>query len=153
MATRTIVIAGLVSSLYVVLTIGLAPLSYNVIQFRVSEMLKPLALFSPVFALAFAVGTFFSNLYSPFGIWDWGVMPIVDCLAALLCWKLRRFAIPALILQAIVIAGGVAIFPLGMMAQLPAWPSIIYVGIPELILLLGGYFLIWRWYGPHILRK
>ena len=152
MAIRTIVVAGLVAALYVVLTIGLAPLSYNVVQFRVSEALKPLALYSPVFALAFAAGTFLSNLYSPFGVWDWGIMPLVDCIAALVCWQLRRWPVVGLFVQAVIIAAGVAIFPLGIAARLPWMLSFVYVVAPQLVLLFGGYFLIWRWYGPRLLR-
>jgi len=151
--TRTITLAGVTAAAYVALTVALAPISYNVFQFRVSEMLKPLALFSPVFALAFAVGNFIANLASPFGVLDWGVMPFVDALAALVCWWLRRWAMMAVIVQAVVISAGVAVFPLGFGAGLPVWLSFISVLVSELILLLGGYFIIWKRYGPNLLRR
>jgi uncharacterized membrane protein len=152
MATRTIALAGTLAGVYVALTLALAPLSYNVLQFRVAEAIKPLALFSPVFALSFGVGTFLANLASPFGPLDWGTMPFVDALAAWLCWRLRRWPVPALIVQAVVIAAGVAAFPLGLGARLPILPSFIAVLIPQLVILLGGYYLIWRRYGPYLLR-
>jgi len=50
MTIKTVTRAALVAAVYVVLTVALAPLSFGPLQFRVSEMLKPLALFAPWFA-------------------------------------------------------------------------------------------------------
>lgn len=155
MASRTRVIAysGVVAAAYVVTTIAIAPLSYGPIQFRVSELLKPSALYDPVFAVAFLVGNFWANLASPFGPWDYIAMPIVDCCAALLCWQLRRWPYVAVIVQAIVVSAGVAAFPLGMALGLPFLSTFASVLVPELILLVVGYVIIWRKYGPDLLRK
>lgn len=154
MATRTrvIVYAGLAAAAYVVATIALAPLSYGPLQFRVSELLKPLALVHPLFAVAFFVGNGLANLTSPFGAWDFAAMPFVDCAAALLCWSLRRAPLVGLIVQAIVISVGVAVFPLYMGGGIPIWPTVIWVAASELILLLSGYLVIWRKYGNDLLR-
>lgn len=141
---RIIAYAGLTTAAYAVITLAIAPLSYGPIQFRVSELLKPLALYNPVFALAFLIGNFLANLFSPFGAWDFAVMPVVDCCAALLCWQLRRWPYLALALQATVISAGVAIFPLGMVLGVPFLPTFGAVLISELILLVVGYVVIWR---------
>jgi len=150
--TRTVVKSGLLAALYVVLTIGLAPLSYGALQFRVSEVIKPAAMFSPVMALAFAAGTLLSNLFSPFGIWDWGCMPIVDAVAALACWKLRRFGFASVLLQAVIVSLGVAVFPLHMAAKMPIPMAFVYVLIPQVVIFTAGWFLIWRDRGRDILR-
>jgi uncharacterized membrane protein len=161
--TRTIVYAGLVAAAYAVVTLAFAPISYQALQFRVSEMLKPLALLGPTFAIGFAFGTFLSNLASPFGVWDWGTMPVVDFVAAIVCWQVglwqlagvpRRTApLLACTLQAIIISAGVAIFPLGMALRAPFWPAFLPVLISELILIVGGYFIWSKSGGLDTLRK
>jgi len=150
--TRLIALAGVMAALYVVLTWGLAPISYGPVQLRVSELLKPLALFHPAFALAFGVGNGIANIASPFGWYDFICMAFVDAGAALLCWWLRRWAWLALTVQAAVISAGVALFPLGMGAGLPFAPTFVAVLVPELVLLYVGYGVIWRRYGPELMR-
>ena len=151
--TRTIVLIGVLAAAYYVGTVALAPMSYNALQFRVSEVLKPLALFTPYAAVAFGIGNFFANLFSPFGVWDWGAMPIVDMVAALTCWHLRDRPTIAVTLQAIVISAGVAIFPLGFGGHLPPPGTFPAVLVSELILLIGGYHIIWKRYGQDIIRE
>ena len=144
MKTRTITRGAAVAAVYVVLTLALAPISFGPLQFRVSELLKPLALFDPALALAFGLGTGLSNLWSPFGPWDYLAMPIVDALAAFLCWRLRRRPWLSLALQALVIALGVAIFPLGLGGALPVHLTFPAVAASQLIILLIAYAVIWR---------
>lgn len=122
-------------------TLALAPISYGPLQFRVSEVLKALALIHPSYAIALGLGTFLSNLMSPFGVYDWAVMPVVDVAAALLCYRLRRWPIPALLVQAVLIAAGVAVFPLGLGGGFPFELSFISVLVSEVVLLLVGYWL------------
>jgi uncharacterized membrane protein len=150
--TRVIVYGGMVAAVYFVATVAIAPMSYGPVQFRVSELLKPLALYDPFFAVAFLVGNSLANLFSPFGPWDYIVMPIVDCCAALVCWQLRRWPYVAIIVQAIIISAGVAAFPLGMVLGLPFLPTFASVLVSELILLIVGYVVIWRKYESDLLR-
>ncbi len=149
--SRIIVYSGVTAAAYIVLTIAIAPVSYGPIQFRVSEILKPLALYDPFFAFSFLVGNGLANLASPFGFWDFAIMPIVDCIAALICWRLRRLPYVALIVQAILISAGVAAFPLGMGIGLPFFPTFASVLISELFLLIVGYWTIWRKHGINFL--
>lgn len=146
--TRTIVYSGVLAAAYVVLTQALAPISYFQIQFRVSEILKPAVLWNPVFAVAFGVGTFLSNLTSPFGAWDFIAMALVDTAAALICWSLRRWPVAAVAVQAVLISAGVAVFPLHFGGGLPIVVSFLSVLVSQSILLIGGYMLLWRKAGP-----
>jgi uncharacterized membrane protein len=146
--TRTIVYSGVLAAAYVVLTLALAPISFFQFQFRVSEFLKPAVLWNPVFAVAFGVGTFLANLTSPFGAWDFVAMAFVDALAALACWRMRRHPVVAVTAQAVLISAGVAVFPLHFGGGLPILPSFVSVLASQLILLVGGYYLIWRKAGP-----
>jgi len=144
METKTIARCGAVASVYIVLTFVFAPFSFGPLQFRVSELLKPLALFDPSMALAFAVGTGLSNLMSPFGPWDYVAMAVVDALAALVCWRLRRWPWASLVAQAIIISAGVAVFPLALGGGMPVWATFPSVLAAQLIILLVAYGVIWR---------
>jgi len=150
--TRTIVYSGVLAAAYVVLTLALAPISFLQIQFRVSEILKPAVLWNPVFAVAFGIGTFLANLTSPFGAWDFVAMALVDAVAALVCWWMRRWPIVAVAVQAVLISAGVAIFPLHFGGGLPIVLSFVSVLATQLILLVGGYYLVWRKAGPILFR-
>lgn len=144
MKTKTIVYAGVFAAMYTVLTIAIAPLSYGAIQFRVANLLKPMALLHPAFAVSIALGTGMSDLFSPFGFWDWGVMPFIDFIAAVVCWQLRRLPLVAILLQSIIVSIGVSVFPLGIAARIPFASTFLPVLIPGIIAPIIGYFLIWR---------
>jgi uncharacterized membrane protein len=146
LATKTLTRCGAIAAMYVVLTVALAPISFGPVQFRVSEMLKPLALFHPAMGLAFGLGTAMANIMSPFGAWDYIVMAIVDIFAATICWFLRKYPYPSLIIQALVISAGVAIFPLGLGGGMPFWSTFPAVSASQLAILLVSYALIW---GPR----
>lgn len=141
-SARTIVFAGLTAAAYFIATIILGPLAYGPLQFRLSGLLKPLALRHPFAAWGLAVGVGFANLFSPFGAWDFVIMPIITLLAATICYKFRQFPIIALFVQALIISIGVAVFPLGIGAGLPWIPTTITVFISESILYIAGYFLL-----------
>jgi hypothetical protein len=138
-SSRLIVYAGLTAAAYAVITIGLAPISYGPVQFRVASLLKPLALVSPVMCLGLSIGVGLANLTSPFGAYDFLIMPVVSLVAALIAYSLRRLPWLAMVMQAALIAAGVAIFPLHMGAGIPIWPTALFVFVPECALYLAGY--------------
>jgi hypothetical protein len=136
---RLIVYSGLTAAAYAVITIGLAPISYGPVQFRAASLLKPLALASPVMCLGLSVGVGLANLTSPFGAWDFIAMPIVSLVAALIAYSLRRWPWLAMVVQAAVVAMGVAVFPLHLGGGIPIWPTVLFVFVPECALYLAGY--------------
>lgn len=142
--TRMIVYAGLTAAAYAVATIGLAPISYGPLQVRVSGLLKPLALMSPTMCIGLAVGVGLSDLASPFGAWDFLAMPVVSLVAALAAYSLRRLPWLAMVVQAAIVAGGVAVFPLHMGGGIPIWPTVLWVFVPECALYLAGYAALRR---------
>lgn len=143
-ATRAIVYAGLIAAAYAVLTIALGPVSYGPLQMRVAGLLKPLALRGPTMALGLAVGVALANLASPFGMWDFAVMPLVSYGAAMLAWRMRRWPWLAMIAQAAIIAVGVAVFPLHLGGAIPIWPTVAWVFVSECSLYLIGYAVLRR---------
>ena len=57
-SARSVAEIGLVAAAYAVLTWLVAPISYGQIQFRLSEILKPLVIWDPRFIPAFVLGNF-----------------------------------------------------------------------------------------------
>ncbi|MDD7511876.1 MAG: QueT transporter family protein [Peptostreptococcaceae bacterium] len=68
--TKKIAIGALIAAVYAVLTIAIAPLSYGVMQLRISEAMTVLPAFTPVAIPGLFVGCVISNLLSPVGIMD-----------------------------------------------------------------------------------
>lgn len=141
-STRAIVYTALIAALYFVLTIAFAPLSFYALQFRVSNILKALAVCNPAFAFGFALGNFFANQASPFGPLDWAIMPIFDVAGALAAYALRRRLPVAIVAQSAIIALGVAIFPLGLGASMYMPLTFCYVFTSTLVIIAGGSLIL-----------
>jgi len=145
--TKRTVYAALIGALYYILVIALAPISFHALQFRAANALKALAVCRPEFALGFALGDFFANQASPFGFWDWAIMPIFDLTGALAAYALRKIrirSIPwlAILAQSVIIASGVATFPLGLGAGLPWIPTALSVFISTALIITAGTFTL-----------
>jgi len=87
--------AGVIAAMYVALTylsnaLGLA---YNAVQFRLSEMLCVLALYTPAAIPGLTVGCIIANITSPFGFIDIAAGSLATFCAALLIWFTRNFRI------------------------------------------------------------
>jgi uncharacterized membrane protein len=137
MVTRGAVIAAM----YVVLTVspGLNSISFYQVQFRISEMLMPLAFFELAAVPGLWIGCIVANLIgSPFGILDFTLGAGLTLLAAALMYKMgprwEGLSIPVL-----VNAFGVAVV-LSVAGGLPYWPSVLWVGLGEagVMVLLGA---------------
>lgn len=84
-----VVVTAIIAALYVVLTAisGAFGLSYSGVQFRLSEALTILPVFSPHAITGLTLGCFLSNLASPLGVID----IIFGTLSTLLAAYLTRF--------------------------------------------------------------
>lgn len=140
--TKAIVLSGMLAAMYAACVWVLAPISFLVFQFRVANALKALAVLRWEFAVGFAVGDFIANQASPFGILDWGIMPVFDFLGAWLAWKLRRWRWLGVVVQSVIIAVGVATFPLGIGAGLPWLVSFISVFASSLLMIGAGTIVL-----------
>ena len=143
MTTRRVVLVAIVAALYVVLTVGIAPLSFGPIQFRVSEALKVLVLFDPFLCLGIGFGTFVANFASPFvGPWELVWMPLTDVAGGVIAWAVyralrQRWAIVPMSVYALTTGAAVA-FMLWMMSIDLFWLSLVFVTASELIILVGS---------------
>lgn len=146
---RRVAVAGVVGALYVVLSLAVAPFAFGPLQFRVGEALKPLVIKYPATIPAFGVGTFIVNLFSPFGVLDYALMPFVDMLGGVVCWALARAiggrfgAYLASLVYALITSLGVA-FVLAVAAGLPYLATFVYVAVSEVVLLLIGNAILVR---------
>ena len=68
--TRSIVTTAIVAALYATLTLSLAFISYGPIQFRLSEVMTLLPLFSKKYIIGLTIGCFLANLLGPYGVPD-----------------------------------------------------------------------------------
>lgn len=92
--SRFIVTAALISAAYVVLTYVSAGLglAYGNIQFRLSEALNVLAVFTPAAVPGLTLGCLLGNITSPFGIVDIIIGTLATLLSALSIRFLSRAA-------------------------------------------------------------
>jgi uncharacterized membrane protein len=140
---RRVAVAGVVGALYVVLSLLVAPFAFGPLQFRIGEALKPIVIRHPQAIPAFGVGTFVVNLFSPFGVLDFALMPFVDMAGGVLCWAIARRVRGAFgtylasAVYAVFTSVGVA-FVLAVAGGLPFLASLVYVAASEVVLLLIG---------------
>ncbi len=93
--TAWVVYGALIGAAYVLLTyasnaIGIA---YGVVQFRLSEALTVLPVFSPFAAIGLVIGCAISNLTSPLGIADVIFGTAATAAAGIATWYLRKIKI------------------------------------------------------------
>jgi len=143
LTTKRVVLIAIVAALYVVLTVGISPLSFGPIQFRASEALKVFVLFDPFLCLGIGIGTLIANLTSPFvGPWELVWMPLTDMAGGLLAWTIYRalqrkwIAVP-LFVYAATTGAAVAVMLWALEIDL-FWLSLLTVTVSEAIILIGG---------------
>ncbi len=87
--------AAMIAALYAVLTYAAAAvnLAYGAVQFRFSEALTVLPVFTPAAIPGLAVGCFLANLGSPLGLMDWIFGTGATLLAAVGTWMARKIQI------------------------------------------------------------
>ena len=92
---RSLTQAAMIAALYAVLTYAAAAvnLAYGAVQFRFSEALTVLPVFTPAAIPGLAVGCFLANLGSPLGLVDWIFGTGATLLAAVGTWMARKIQI------------------------------------------------------------
>lgn len=137
--------AAVCAALYAALTLLLAPVSYGAVQFRVSELLTVLPLFSPVFSWGLTLGCFLANLASPLGWLDLLFGTAGTLCASLLTRRLRHVTLcktPVLSLLMPVVCNTVLVgVELGLFARPAGWMPLVIsaltVGLGEAVICLG----------------
>ncbi len=129
---------ALFSALYVVLTIISYPFSYNLIQFRLAEILMLLCFYNKKYTVACVVGCMIANLFS-FNIIDCLIGSLATLLSGILMAKIKNRILASFIpvvLNAIIVGLELYIY-----MKVPLIYSILSVAIGEFIVIvvLGNF--------------
>ena len=143
LTVRRVVLIATLAALYAVFTVGIAPISYGPLQFRVSEALKVWVLFDPWLVLGIGIGTFVANSLSPFvGPWELLWMPLTDMAGGVLAWVIYRALRqrwPVIPMAVYALSTGMAVGTMMFVLGLGGfWILSAMVSASELVILLGG---------------
>lgn len=133
--TKHLAINGVIAAVYAVLTL-INPLSFGVIQFRVSTLLLPLAVFVPQIRSGLVVGTAVGNLNSSLGMIDIFVGSVVSFIAVFIVPKVKVKTLMAILYA--VESGVLVSLELFYCFKTPILYNIVTVGVSGLILYLLG---------------
>jgi uncharacterized membrane protein len=132
LSTRYIAQVGIIASLYAVITVALAPISYGLIQIRVSEALTVLPYLTPAAIPGLFLGCLLANVYGGLGLPDIIGGSLCTLLAAFLTYlasKIRR-PILAPLPPVVVNSLGVSLY-LHILFQLPYWVTVTYIAVGQ----------------------
>ncbi len=128
---KDITIAAVIAALYAALTVVFAPISYGVVQFRISEALTLLPILFPQAIPGLTVGCLVSNLIGGYGVWDVVLGTLATLIAAILTYRLRGrlwlAALPPMVVNAVIVGG-----MLHFLFALPLLATMASVGLGEL---------------------
>jgi uncharacterized membrane protein len=135
--TMAVAMNGAVAALYTIMTL-INPLSYAMVQFRVSEVLTILPIFFPTSYVGLTVGCLLSNILSPVGVADMIFGSLATLAAGVLTSKIRKipFALlPPILLNALAVP---LIWYLAR-SETVYWINVLSVGLGQaaVILILG----------------
>jgi len=144
MKTEYLIQAAIIAAIYAVLTIALAPISYGVMQVRVSEALTILPYFTPAAIPGLFIGCLVSNMLGPYGLLDMVCGSAASLVSAWLSYRLRvrpaLVPLPPVIINGIIV-GGMLYFAYGV--GIPLIGCILWVCLGQAIACYGiGYPLL-----------
>lgn len=122
---RQLVRGAFIAAIYVILSLVFAPLSYGVVQFRVSEVLTLLPFFMSEATGGLFVGCFLANILGGMGPWDVFGGSAATLVAALLSARspnIRWAAVWPVVINALIVGGY-----LSMLTGMPLLLTIAYI--------------------------
>lgn len=147
---------ALVAALYFVLTIVSYPLAYNLVQFRISEILNLLVFFNPAYTLGLTLGCFLANTLST-SPWDMLIGTGATLLGCLLMIPFRQLFIAGLMpcLANGAVVGLELYYLFGYGPATPFWVCFGWVTLGEVVVINGvGYaiFMALRYLYPPVMK-
>lgn len=121
----------IIASLYVALTLGLSPISYGAIQFRISEALMLLVIYKRKYAISLTLGCFIANLFSPVGWVDIVFGTLATLISVIPMMFIKRLE-PASLIPSVV-NGIVVGLELALVYDLPIIITLIEVFVGEFV--------------------
>ncbi|MGI6192082.1 MAG: QueT transporter family protein [Christensenellales bacterium] len=135
MYVKRLVQGALIAAIYAALTLLLAPISYGLMQIRVSEALCVLPLFTPAAVPGLFVGCLLANIIGGMGIYDVVIGSLATLVAAVLTLLLKKRSpwlapLPTIIVNAFAV-GAMLCYLVGVGESFLV--CALYVGAGELI--------------------
>lgn len=157
---KNLVQIALIASLYVVLSLCIAPFSYGPIQIRLSEMLNLLVIYDKKYIYAVTLGCVLANLASPYGIVDVIFGSASTFVTLWICYIVIRnmTSFTKKIWSVVIIATLLMVLiasELYVLASAPFWMTYLTVAIGEFISLgIGAIILLWLNHNyPTVIRR
>jgi len=125
----------MIGAIYVVLTLIFAPISYGMIQVRISEALMVLPFFTPAAIPGLFVGCLIANIFGGLGMPDIVFGSLATLLSAYLVSKIDNkylVPLPPILINAIVIG-----LVLHYVLALPLFMTMLWVGLGQIIACYG----------------
>lgn len=110
--------AAIIAALYIAVTIAFAPISYSMIQFRISESLMLLAAITPAAIPGLFIGCIIANLYGGLGLVDIVFGSLATLIAAICTFyiakktaplkgksKMWLYPLPSVLINGIIVGG------------------------------------------------
>lgn len=123
---------AIIAAVYAGITIAVAPLSYAVMQIRISEAMTILPVFTPLAIPGLFIGCLIANLLSPVGMIDVIVGSLATLIGAAGTYALRKHRFLAMFCPVIangVLVGSMLYYVAGV--NLPLYLCIIWVSLGE----------------------
>ncbi|HED23832.1 MAG TPA: QueT transporter family protein [Firmicutes bacterium] len=127
--------AAMIAAIYALLTVIFAPISYGMIQVRISEMLMVLPFFTGAAVPGLFVGCLIANIFGGYGILDVVFGSLATLFSAYLVTKIKRrwlVPLPPVIVNALIV-GAV----LHRVLELPFFLTAVWVGAGQLVACYG----------------
>lgn len=154
--TYFMVYSAAIAAIYTVLTMVFAPISFGLIQFRISEVLCILPFFTPAAIPGLFIGCLLSNFLCSAAMLDVVFGSLATLIGAVVSYKLRKYrwlvCVPPIVSNAIIIPW-VLRYAYGSTDLL--WYSMITVGIGEILAIgvLGNLLLSFLNCYKHIIFR
>ena len=154
--TSFITQSAVIAAIYVVLTVVFAPISFNVMQVRISEMLTILPLFTSAAIPGLFIGCILGNLLGGAIVLDVVFGSIATLIGAVGGYLLRKnrwlVPLPAIIANAVIVP---FVLKYGYGVDMPIWIMMLYVAAGEIIscYILGEIFASLLQKNRNVFRK
>ena len=138
--TRQIAVCGIVAAVYAVITVITAPLSYGLMQFRLSEALVALCAIEPFLGVGITLGCFLANLFSTVTALDVVVGTAATALACLWTARCRRtwlVPVPNILINALLVGSMLALVLFPQQPLAGFCTAFLQVGLGELAVMYG----------------
>jgi uncharacterized membrane protein len=129
----TIIQNGFIAAIYVVLTLTLSPIAFEMIQFRLSELVLLIVFYRKDWSVGLMVGTFIANYLGPFGLSDAMVGTMATSLSLLAMTTTHRLWLASL--YPTVINGLLIGLLLSLVNETPFWINVSWVALGQFVVL------------------